>query len=290
MMSSPSLSFSSSNDSYEIIRSGWIEKKYSHTYKRRYLQLTSSLLSTFLEDPLASLCPLNTPPITHQQQHEKKPESCLSLSSITEINLFQDSNHLQSGIGYFEIVIQATKIRFRCCFDEASLWVRDIKAGIPHGRQSLYQEATSKPKSTSKVTTFLRTLNISSPEPSVTYVPPVVFTFEQADALQRCNRSRTFLTYSRFFDFMSSSTDICVGLIISVFESINRLEKSERGKAARQVRTFQLFESFSSLVILLQCGLVKHQMRRPMSGEHLMPLLRIEDDRVRWKCSLSGWK
>ncbi len=199
--STPSSSSSSSNP-FEIIRSGWIEKKYSHTYKRRYLQLTSSLLSSYLEDPTATTaisasttanaaCTLSTTSIDRERHEhlEKKPESCLPISSITNVILFQDSNHLQNGIGYFEIVIQATRTRFRCSVDEAFLWVRDIKATIPHtgkGRHSLYQEATSKPKSTSKVTTFLRTLNISSTEAPVAYVPPVVFTFEQADALQRC--------------------------------------------------------------------------------------------------------
>lgn len=34
---------------------------------------------------------------------------------------------------------------------------------------------------------------------------------------------------------MSSSFEVCVGIIMAVFDSINQLEKSERAKASRQV-------------------------------------------------------
>ena len=58
---------------------------------------------------------------------------------------------------------------------------------------------------------------------------------------------------------MSSSFDVCVGIIIAVFDSINELEKSERAKAARQVLIFESFyyiviTSSSSLAWLYTCN------------------------------------
>jgi hypothetical protein len=179
-----------------LLRSEWIDRKSSHSYKRRFMVLTEQELFVFHEiDPEL----LDTSAVSRQDLLNQLPEYLFPTSDIQDIVLYRDEKDLT--IGYFEILLSSlvppanapssvktlscNKVRFRCPLDSASLWVRDMKR-IPSTKPAarFYQEALTKPKTASRMTKFLRTLNFSSVE-TPSYVPSVMFTFEQAEALQR---------------------------------------------------------------------------------------------------------
>jgi hypothetical protein len=258
-----------------IIRREFIETKYSHTYKKRLLILTEQYL--YIARPIQSEAQTSTSEaggVSEGMEEERTSgrshvailnEKNLDIrerilnNQISDINLFNDQ--CNPSIGYFEITVSSSgsctsstpstsvsaissnsRVRFRCPFDSASLWARDLRS-IPNTipRAKFYQETLSKPKSASRMTKFLRTFNFSSVE-TPSYVPTVMFTFDQAEALQRSispsSDTHSFLSSShgyRLYNFISSSTEICVCVIIAVFDAINQLEKTERAKASRQV-------------------------------------------------------
>jgi hypothetical protein len=180
-------------DEVRLWRSEWVDRKSSHNYKRRFMVLTEQYLYIFHQEIDPNI------PISHQNLLNQFPEYLLHTNSIQDIMLYHDDKDV--GIGYFEILLSSltpppnapssvktfssNKIRFRCLYDSASLWVRDVKR-IPSTKPvaKFYQETLTKPKSGSRVTKFLRTLNFTSVE-TPSYVPPAMFTFEQAEALQR---------------------------------------------------------------------------------------------------------
>jgi hypothetical protein len=154
-------------------------------------------------------------------------------NQISDINLFNDQS--KTSIGYFEITVSSStssassapstsvsaissnsRVRFRCHIDSASLWVRDLRS-IPNTipRAKFYQETLSKPKSASRMTKFLRTFNFSSVE-TPSYVPTVMFSFEQAEALQRFPLP-TLLSLSLFSSHKIDYITLFHHQLISVF-------------------------------------------------------------------------
>eukprot|EP00602_Paraphysomonas_sp_CaronLab_P008482 CAMPEP_0185028698 /NCGR_PEP_ID=MMETSP1103-20130426/14616_1 /TAXON_ID=36769 /ORGANISM="Paraphysomonas bandaiensis, Strain Caron Lab Isolate" /LENGTH=679 /DNA_ID=CAMNT_0027563203 /DNA_START=218 /DNA_END=2257 /DNA_ORIENTATION=- len=150
----------------------------------------------------------------------------LALDSIDDVVLLESQ---KPGVGQFEIITSARKYRFSCNTDEAKLWVRDIKNTqlCPPGstnRPSLYQRVQpTSPTGGSTVGSLFRTLNRSLSLKSSNDSQPMAFTYPQASALQ-C-----------LYDFISSSNEVSVSVIQAIFESLELLEKSERGKASRQM-------------------------------------------------------
>lgn len=221
----------------KILRQEFVETKYSHSYKRRLLVLTGQHLyitSVILaEGNIASMEEGSgvsegvmeegrTSGVGHLAMINEKNlriRESIVTNQISDINLFHDSTN--PSIGYFEITVSSSstsstspasstpststsaissssKVRFRCHIDSASLWVRDLRS-IPNTipKAKFYQETLSKPKSSSRMTKFLRTFNFSSAE-TPSYVPTVMFSFEQAGALQRSHPPLPFFPLSLF--------------------------------------------------------------------------------------------
>jgi hypothetical protein len=173
-------------EAMKVIRSGWISKKVAHAfphglYRQRYLVLDERRLSYFHSNP-------NDTPSSPKMD----PEFALPLSEATEVVLLKCDD---PTLGYFEVITQSRRYRFKTTCDEAELWVRDINrtkispSGI-NKRPLLYLETakTAVPKTNSTLGGLMKSFTGLISSQSAPSGDDNLFSIDQVHSIQRCGQ------------------------------------------------------------------------------------------------------
>lgn len=167
----------------KVIRCGWVSKKNTHSfpsglYSRRFLVLDSKQIRYFHDAPDDIIAVI-----------EAETEFILPLHEVMEAVLLKCDD---PTLGYFEIVTDTRRYRFKTSLDEAELWVRDItnakEAPVGNTTRPLLYMETSKaavPKTNSTLGGVMKSLTGLIARPNKAAADEAFFSIDQAHALQR---------------------------------------------------------------------------------------------------------